>query len=119
MKVRVRKSIEMSLSFILLMLILGFSAHYCTYSLQSLETNQILSTWVASKHVVSVFLFSIHKLITDQVKSSAAMEPYCCKSLLINLQEEFNLTPDSLTTDRSTTMKSMIRLDVLNFINFL
>ena len=30
----------------------GFSAYYCTYSLQSLATKKILSTWVASKHVV-------------------------------------------------------------------
>ena len=62
---------------------------------------------------------STHEIITVQVKSSAAMEPYCCKSLLINLQEEFNMTPDSLTTDRSTTMRSMIRLDDLLFIDLL
>ena len=37
------------------------------------------------------------------------MEPYACKSLLKNLQVEHHLTPDLLTTDRSTTMKEMIR----------
>ena len=44
-----------------------------------------------------------------QVKSSGAMEPYAAKTLLKNLVTEHELTPDSLTTDRSSTMKNMIR----------
>ena len=38
------------------------------------------------------------------------MEPYAAKTLLKNLSEEHNLTPDTLRTDRSSAMKTMIRL---------
>merc|ERR1719186_1411920 len=48
----------------------GFSASYCTYSVQSLKTKKIIATWVAAKHVV---------------KSSAAMEPYAAKTILRSL----------------------------------
>ena len=58
------------------------------------SNKKIISTWVTSKHVV---------------KSSSAMEPYAAKTLLVNLIEEFNLIPSSLTTDRSGIMKSMMR----------
>merc|ERR1719186_1251879 len=71
----------------------GFSAAYCTYSVQSLKTKKIVATWVAAKHVV---------------KSSAAMEPYAAKTILNNLVFDHNLAIDSMTTDRSTTMKSML-----------
>ena len=37
------------------------------------------------------------------------MEPYAAKTLLKNMVVELKLTPDTLTTDRSTTMKEMIR----------
>ena len=43
------------------------------------------------------------------------MEPYAAKTLLKNLVTEHQLTPDTLTTDRSTTMKNMIRLEKVWF----
>jgi len=71
----------------------GFSAAYCTYSVQSLVTKKIISLWVAAKHVV---------------KSSAAMEPYAAKTVLRSLVFDHHLHPDSFTTDRSSSMKSMM-----------
>ena len=38
------------------------------------------------------------------------METYATKTLLKNLVSEHELTPDTLTTDRSSSMKKMIRL---------
>jgi hypothetical protein len=37
------------------------------------------------------------------------MEPLAAKSLLVNVATEHRLEVDSLTTDRSTDMKSMMR----------
>ena len=37
------------------------------------------------------------------------MEPYAAKSILHNLVWDFNLQIDTFTTDRSKTMKTMLR----------
>ena len=48
------------------------------------------------------------------VKSSVAMEPYAAKSMLHNLVWNFKLPIDTFTTDRSKTMRSMMRLNKIN-----
>ena len=45
-----------------------------------------------------------------QVSYSGEMEPYCAKTVLLHLTHQMGLEVDSITTDRSTTMRSMIRL---------
>ena len=47
--------------------------------------------------------------VTSQVRYSGEMEPYCAKTILLQLTHELGLQIDSLTTDRSTTMRTMIR----------
>ena len=71
----------------------GFTACYCTYTIQDLESNAIIGLYVAQK---------------QQVKSSAEMEPYACKTLLMHLAWDHDLFVDTFTTDRSTSIKSMI-----------
>ena len=71
----------------------GFCAKLCTYSIQSLQSKKIIALWVAAKHVV---------------KSSATMEPYAAKTLLNDLLYAHSLHFDSITTDRSLTMKAML-----------
>ena len=45
------------------------------------------------------------------------MEPLAAKSIVVNLALEHGLEIDSLTTDRSSDLKVMMRLlDVLNFV---
>ena len=43
------------------------------------------------------------------------MEPYAAKSILHNLVYDYNLQIDTFTTDRSKTMRSMIRFDTNYF----
>ena len=38
------------------------------------------------------------------------MEPYCAKTVILNLIHEHKLRITSLTTDRSTSVKTAIRL---------
>ena len=44
-----------------------------------------------------------------QVKSSAEMEPYSAKSLLLNLAHEHKIQMTSFTTDRSSSVKTVLR----------
>ena len=44
-----------------------------------------------------------------QVKSSAEMEVYGCKTVLLNLAWEYDLKIDAFTTDRSSTIKTLLR----------
>ena len=44
-----------------------------------------------------------------QVKSSAEMEPYSCKTLLLNLAHEHGVKMTSFTTDRSSSVKTVLR----------
>ena len=75
----------------------GFTARYCTYYLMDLSDRSIIALWVAIKH---------------QVSSSSAMEPYACKTLMLSLLEEYEVKINSLTTDRSSTIKQMMTEDV-------
>ena len=52
-----KKKITRWIYFYFSVLFSGFSAHYCTYSLQSLTTKKIIATWVAAKHVVGDFVY--------------------------------------------------------------
>ena len=61
-----------------------------------LRDRSIVALWVAIKH---------------QVSSSAAMEPYACKTLLLSLLEDYQVNINSLTTDRSSTIKQMMGED--------
>ena len=71
----------------------GFTAGFCTYTVQDLRSNAIIGLYVAQKY---------------QVKSSADMEPFACKTILMHLAWDHDLAVDTFTTDRSTTIKSMI-----------
>lgn len=71
----------------------GYSASFCTYVIQELLHKRIVAVWVAQKHMTS---------------SSAAMEPFAAKRLLLELTLEHGLFLYSLTTDRSTSMKTMM-----------
>ena len=73
---------------------IGFTAAYCTYTVQDLRNKSVVGLYVAQKH---------------QVNSSSEMEPYSCKTLLLNLAWEHGLQMDSFTTDRSTTIKTLLR----------
>ena len=91
------------------LLILGFSASYCTYVLMDLHGSKVVGLWVAQKHMVSRTQFKTKLYtITNQVKSSAEMEPYAAKSLVLNLAWDHDLMMDSITTDRSTSMRTML-----------
>ena len=58
-----------------------------------LASSKVIGIWVAHKNMVT---------------SSAEMEPYAAKALLMNLICVHGLSIHSLTTDRSTSMKAMI-----------
>ena len=85
---------------------------YCTYSVQDLDTKKIIGLYVARKDMVSIHAMSnktYFKLFYYQVRYSGEMEPYSAKTILLQLTHEFGLVIDSITTDRSTTMRTMIR----------
>ena len=44
------------------------------------------------------------------------MEPYCAKSVLLNLVHEHELRITSFTTDRSTSVKTAVRLIFKDFV---
>ena len=71
----------------------GFTAAYCTYTVQDLRTQAIVGIYVAHK---------------NQVKSSSEMEPFAAKTLLLNLAVEHSLQITSITTDRSSSVKTAI-----------
>lgn len=71
----------------------GFSASYCTYIVQDLYTQAIVGLYVAHK---------------NQVHSSSEMEPFAVKTLLLNLMHEHKLKIYSITTDRSSSVKTAI-----------
>ena len=75
-------------------LYLGYTAAYCTYTVQDLTTQAVVGLYVAQK---------------TQVKSSSDMEPYAAKTILLNLANEHGLQTASLTTDRSSSVKTVIR----------
>ena len=54
-------------------------------------------------------LYVAHK---HQVKASSDMEPYSCKSLLLNLAHEHKIKMTSFTTDRSSSVKTVMRLNI-------
>ena len=47
--------------------------------------------------------------ILFQATSSSKMEPLAAKSLLVNVATEHKLSIDSITTDRSVDMKTMMK----------
>ena len=47
-------------------------------------------------------------MISFQAKSSADMEPFACKTILLHLALDHQLYIDTFTTDRSTSVKAMI-----------
>ena len=51
--------------------------------------------------------------ISLKVTSSSKMEPLAAKSLIVNLATEHGLVIDSITTDRSSDLKTMMRLGYL------
>ena len=71
----------------------GFSASYCTYVILDLNSSKVLAIWVAEKSMVS---------------NSSDMEPYAAKTLLLSLAWDHDLIIDSITTDRSTSMRIML-----------
>ena len=92
----------------------GFTAGYCTYTVQDLSSNAIVGLYVAQKYQASIFHI-LPLTIQDQVnndsfqaKSSAEMEPFACKTILLHLALDHQLYIDTFTTDRSTSVKAMI-----------
>ena len=74
----------------------GFSARYCNYVVMDLSTKHILDFFTAIKF---------------QVKGgSAAMEPFAAKTCLLSLLE-YGVTITSFTTDRCSTIASMMEKD--------
>ena len=116
---------------------LGWAAKYCTYIVQSLQTKKIVGLWVADKSMVISHkylnkltnqvkekLFSLWWNILDtildfkpeykyimQVTSSSKMESLAAKSVIVNLAVEHQLVMDSVTTDRSSDLRAMLRWD--------
>ena len=90
---------------------LGFTAAYCTYTVQDLKTQAIVGIYVAHKNQVfcSSYLYNLLKKYL-KVKSSSEMEPFSAKTVLLNLAEEHDLKTTSLTTDRSSSVKTAVRL---------
>ena len=70
-----------------------------------LASGLLLSPWYA---MIMIYNYS-NNLIVFQATSSCKMEPMAAKSLVVNVAIEHGLVIDSLTTDRSTDMKSMMR----------
>ena len=77
----------------------GFRARYCNYVIMDLATQKIISYFVAIKHQVS--------------GGSGAMEPFAAKTCLLSLVTDCKLAIASFTTDRSSTIKTMMGSDVL------
>ena len=75
-------------------LLIGFTAAICTYTVQDLHSNAVIGLYVAHKH---------------QCKSSAEMEVYSCKTLLMNLTWEHRVQINTFTTDRSSSIKMLLR----------
>ena len=99
--------------------IIGFSAAFCTYIVQDLNTQAIIGLYVAQKYqVLEIFdiLLLLSKMVFVQTSSSAEMEPYCAKSVLLNLVHEHELRITSFTTDRSTSVKTAVRLIIKDFV---
>ena len=57
------------------------------------QSSKVVGLWVAEKHMATC---------------SSAMEPLAAKTLLLNLAWEHELPIHSITTDRSTSMRTMI-----------
>ena len=66
---------------------------------------------IASSNLIFLY-FSIIK-----VSSSAEMEPYSCKTLLLNLACEHGLKINSFTTDRSSSVKTVLRFNSVFALN--
>ena len=93
-----------------MILFLGWTAKHCTYIVQSLQSKKIVGLWVAEKSMVycSRILFIILCLV-PKVSSSSKMEPLAAKTIIVNLATEHGLQMDSVTTDRSSDLKVMMR----------
>ena len=105
-------------SFISLHAILLFSFRYCNYVIMDLATQKIISYFVAIKHQVYKYKYEDCKndiILYYQVSSggSGAMEPYAAKTCLLSLVSDCQLQIASFTTDRSSTIKTMMRSDSL------
>ena len=88
----------------------GWAAKNCTYIVQSLESKKIVGLWVADKSMVNIcigLLFFNRRSL--QVSSSSKMEPLAAKTIIVNLATEHGLEMDSITTDRSSDLKVMMR----------
>ena len=79
--------------------------------MQDLDSKKIIGLYVAEKKMVSELskIYQNQYHLYYQVRYSGEMEPYCAKTVLLQLTHELGLHIDSITTDRSTTMRSMIR----------
>ena len=79
----------------------------------NLKDRSIIALWVAVKHQVDIQYLNMYYscLLYLKVSSSSAMEPYALKTLLLSLIENFQVSIYSLTTDRSSTIKSMMQED--------
>ena len=89
----------------------GFCAAYCTYNVMDLDTSKVLGVWVAHKDMVKKIRLtssSVYSKYFTQVKCSSDMEPYAAKALLLNLIWVHGLVIDSITTDRSLSIKAML-----------
>jgi len=71
----------------------GFSAFYCSYFVMDLLTKKVLGFWVATKEMAT---------------SSSMMEPLAAKEVLLDLAHGHDLRIDTVTTDRSSSMKTMM-----------
>ena len=71
----------------------GHTACYCTYSIQDSESKAIVALYVAHK---------------NQLKSSAEMEPFSCKILLLQLAIDFFIHITTFTTDRSSSIETIL-----------
>ena len=81
----------------------GFEVKCCNWS--------ICGTEISGKQVGEIL---IEVTLLSQVKSSADMEPLAAKTLLLHLAWDHQLYIDSFTTDRSTSVKAMIRWVYIN-----
>ena len=75
----------------------GFNARNCNYLIMDLGTKRILSFFTAIKFQVA--------------GGSAAMEPFAAKTCLLSLINNFGVKIASFTTDRSSSIASMMRED--------
>ena len=72
----------------------GFTAKYCTYTLQDLN----------SDHIVDYVLLQV-----GQVKNSVMAESEGCRRVLHHLKDHYGFTIECLATDRSTSVSAMIK----------